>query len=145
MKLTEVTKDGAAIKPIKGLHNAKPGDIIEIGVEGSRHKIQTKIAKVVSNDRLQDRDGNIFGRDGMIFRKRGYLLKQLTHNKKGKIISAKHITQNQLDDEHDKDRRKYLNQYDWDKMDTERLEKILKIMRIDFGTIQKRIGYKNET
>jgi len=141
MKLNEMTKDGAAEKPIKGLHNAKPGDIIEIGIEGQRHKVQSKIDKVVSNNRLQDKDGNIFGRDGMIYRRKGWQLRDT----KGKIVSAKHMTQKQLDDEHDNRRRKYLKETNWDKLDAEQIEKILKIMRVSFGTIQKRIGYKDET
>ena len=140
MLLEETTKDGAATKPITGLHDAKPGDIINIGVEGQRHKFVTKIEKIVSNDRLQDREGNIFDRNGKIYRRKGWQLR----GTQGKIIYAKHVTQKELDAGHDKDRRRYLKEYRWDELDAERIEKVLKILRIDFGTMQKRIPYMDD-
>ncbi len=136
--ILEKNKDGVADKPIKGLFDAKPGDIIKIGIEGIRIKLYTKIDKVVANDRLQDRDGNIFGRNGRIFRRKGYQLRGTS----GKIISAQHVTQKELDDDHAEDRRRYLSKTDWKHVDDDQIIKILKIMRVSMGTIQKRINYK---
>jgi len=138
MNLSEVTTNGAADKSITGLHDAKVGDIIQIGIQGMPQKLVTKIARVVSSNRLQDEEGNVFGRDGIIFRRKGYQLAGST----GKIVSARQVTQKELDNAHDKQRRKYLKGYDWDKLDDERLTKVLNLLRVDFGDIQKRKPYE---
>ena len=139
-QLLEGTKDGAADKPIKGLYDAKPGDIIKIGIEGTRDHFYTIIDKIVANDRLQDRDGNIFGRNGRIFRRKGYQLSGTS----GKVVSAKHVTQKELDDDHATDRRKYLIDTNWSNVDDEQIVKILKILRVSMGTIQKRYKYSED-
>jgi hypothetical protein len=51
-------------KPAKGLYDATPGDMIEVGFEGSRTKRQTKIKKLLPSDRLQDVEGNIYNKNG---------------------------------------------------------------------------------
>lgn len=131
--------DGAVTKSINGLHDARVGDIIKIGVEGSRHKIYSKIAKIVANNRLQDSEGNVFGRDGMVYRRKGWELR----NTKGKIVSAKHVTQKELDQEHHQDVIRFLTRYNWDTLSPEQLETILKTIRVSFGDIQKTRSYIN--
>ena len=69
--------DGYSDTRVTGLANAKPGDAIEIGFEGTRSKSRSKIIKVVANDRLMDAEGNIFNRNGIIFKKRGSWVKFL--------------------------------------------------------------------
>ena len=126
--------EGAMLKPVKGLHDARPGDIIKIGVEGTRQKVTVKIAKVVANDRLQDTDGNIFDRSGRVFRKKGFFLKHLAP--KGKIVFAKHVTQKELDDELVEKKIEYLNKQDWKKVSLEKREAVLKILNVQFSTMQ---------
>lgn len=133
MLINEVTKDGAAISPVTGLYDAKVGDIIEIGVEGSRNKQQTKIAKATPT-KVTDSDGNIFLRSGMIYRRSGFQASVLAPGKK---VYAKLVTQKQLDKSHDKDRRNYLSKQDWNKIPADKIEKILKIMNVSFGDAQK--------
>lgn len=128
-----ITRNGAAVKPIKGLYNARVGDILEIGVEGFPHKIHSKIAKIGKSGKLMDTNGNIFDRSGKVYRRKGYELGNTT----GKIVWARHMTQKQLDKEHDKRRREFLKTYDWNDLDPKRIEEILKILRVSFGDIQK--------
>ena len=123
---------GAVLTPIKGLYNAKPGDIIEVGFEGSRQKYVTKIDKIVSNDRLQDRDGNLFGRDGMVYRRKsGWMW-----DTKGKIVFARHMTQTQLDDDLRKRKIEYLKSARWNEMSDDKLNDVLALMRVSFSTMQ---------
>lgn len=136
MQLLEIAKidrsNGALLKAIKGLHNAKVGDIIKIGVEGSRRKFTTRIQKIVGKDRLQDIDGNVFDRSGKIFRRKGINL----IGTKGKIIFAKQATQKELDDDLFERKIDFLSKIKWNKKSPEKIDQILKILNVEFGTIQ---------
>ena len=140
MLLEALTKDGATSRNVTGLYNARVGDIIEIGIEGTRHKMQTKIAKVTEK-KVTDREGNIFHRDGNIFRRKSWQAVTLAPGKK---VYAKHVTQKNLDDGHHKDRLNYLKKYRWENLDEARLKQVLSILRVDFGTVQKRIPYMDD-
>jgi len=133
MKLFEVErhqKSGALLKSIIGLYHAKPGDLIEIGIEGSRAKYKTRIAKIVTNDRLQDTDGNVFGRDGMVYRRSSWWLR----GTKGKIVFAKHITVKDLEKELEDDKIRFLKKYNWEGLNSEKRDQIIKILGIRFST-----------
>lgn len=108
-------------KFIGGLHQAQVGDAIHIGIEGSRGKWYAQIVKIAANDRLMDSDGNVFGRNGVIYR-RG---KSSLWRTKGKITSAKIITQKEFDKKYKDHKIDFLRRYAWD---TESVETILGII-----------------
>ncbi len=139
MRLLEVAKpdrsQGAVLKNVIGLHDARPGDIIKIGIEGTRQKVTVKIAKVVANDRLQDTEGNIFDRSGKVFRKKGFFLKHLAP--KGKIVFAKPATQKQLDADLEERRIEHLTNLNWKRdVSKEKREAVLKILNVQFSSMQ---------
>ena len=138
MHLFEIAKpdrsQGAVLKNIIGLHDARVGDIIKIGIEGTRQKITVKIAKVVAKDRLQDTEGNIFDRDGKVFRKKGFFLQNLAP--KGKIVFAKPATQKQLDADLAERKLEFLSNQNWKKVPLKKRESILKILNVSFSTMQ---------
>ena len=139
MRLDEITRsDGAVNKSIKGLYDAQPGDIIKIGFEGSRIKHVSKIKKVVGQDRLVDTDGNIFNRNGMVYRRASYPLTAFS----GKIIFAKHVTQAELNDDHEERKIDYLNRRKWEDVDPEIRDKILGMLRVSFTSMQGMKDYK---
>lgn len=133
MRINEIQRtDGAVDKPIRGLHDAQPGDIIEIGIEGTRNKSMTRIKKVVGQDRLVDTNGNIFNRNGVVYRRAAYPLKSFP----GKIISAKHVTQAELNADHEKRKVAFLKSKKWEDVDPEIRDQILKMLRVSFSSMQ---------
>ena len=125
MKLRNILSEGE--KYLKGLHQAKVGDHIYIGVEGWRAKGYSKIAKVLDTDKLVDTDGNIFGRNGVIIRRKGGWANNAP---KGKIISAKIITQKEFDENYKKIKIDHIRNHDWSKEDIKTIEKINSMMRV---------------
>lgn len=117
--------NGAVTKPINGLHDARPGDIIRIGVQGQRQKYTARIKKIVSGGRLMDDKGNVFGRDGVIHRRSS----TWPYNTKGKIVSAKHMTQQSIDDGYEEQRRNSLKNYNWDKASPETVTAVFAAIR----------------
>lgn len=140
MNLTEITRtDGAVNGALRGLHDAQAGDIIEIGMEGSRIKRTSRIKKVVSKDRLMDQDGNIFNRNGVVYRRVSYPFV----GSKGKIISAKLLSQRDLDDSLEKRKIEYLtSKNNWQDVDAEVRDKIFSLLRVSFTTMQGTKEYK---
>lgn len=67
-RFRDYLKPNYADEPSKGLYNAKVGDVIEIGMQGTRNKREIKIVEILSSDKLKDAAGNIFHRNGMIYR-----------------------------------------------------------------------------
>jgi len=127
--------DGYADKRVVGLANVKPGDAIEIGFEGTRSKARSKIVKVVANDRLMDAEGNIFNRNGIIFRKRGSWVKHAGAN--SKIISARQITKKEYIDSIMSFVSKQLKEFDWAKLPPETLIEVGKLIHIGFPQLEK--------
>ena len=140
MKLFEVSKmkrvGDAALKPVKGLHDARVGDILKIGIEGSRQKVNIRIAKIVANDRLQDTDGNIFDRSGRIFRRKGGFIGTST---KGKIVFAKHATQKELEKDLLDRKISHLDGIKWKGMSEDKIEAVIQVLNIQFGPVQNLI------
>jgi hypothetical protein len=120
-------------KPVKGLHDARVGDILKIGIEGSRQKVNIRIAKIVANDRLQDTDGNIFDRSGHIFRRKGGIIGMST---KGKIVFAKHATQKELEKDLLDRKIQHLDNIKWKSMSDEKIEAVVQVLNINFGPVQ---------
>ena len=117
------TIDENLIKYKKGLYQARPDDYIEVGVEGTRHKESIKIDKIVSNDRLQDENGNIWNRDGTLYRLKD--LRFLPGSRKNKHVNAQLKTQEKFDQEHKDIKVDFLRRFKWEDMDIEDLEKII--------------------
>ena len=138
IKLINIIKEsihGYSDTRVVGLANAKPGDVIEIGFEGTRSKSRTRIVKVVANDRLMDADGNIFDRNGVIFRKRGSQVKHLGAN--SKIISARQITYKEYTDSIISFVSKSLGNFDWSKLSPETLVEVSKLIHLQFPQLEK--------
>lgn len=139
MRLNEISRsDGAVDGALRGLHDAQVGDIIEIGIEGSRNKTMAKIKKVVGSNRLVDTDGNIFNRNGIIYRRASYPLKSF----RGKIISAKLVSQKSLDDDHEQRKIEFLKSKNWEDVDPEIRDKVLGMLRVSFTSMQGGKEYK---
>jgi len=139
MKLTEITRtNGAVSGALRGLHDAQAGDIIEIGTEGTRSKRVSRIKKVVSKDRLMDQDGNIFNRNGVVYRRVSYPFV----GSKGKIISAKLLSQKELDADHEQRKVEFLKSKNWEDVDSETRDKILGMLRVSFTSMQGMREYK---
>ena len=117
MKSLEEINEGE--KYLKGLHQAKVGDYIQIGVEGSRYKGFSKIAKVLPTDKLVDTEGNIFSRNGTIIRR----MTGWTQQGK-KIVSAQIVTQKYFDEEYKKIKVDFIKNI-VHKLDIESLEKMI--------------------
>ncbi|MCK5641229.1 MAG: hypothetical protein KAJ19_10540 [Gammaproteobacteria bacterium] len=139
MRLDEITRsDGAVENAIRGLHDAQIGDIVAIGIEGFRTKHMAKIKKVVGQNKLVDTNGNIFNRNGVIYRRVSYPCKSFP----GKIVSAKLVSQKSLDDEHEQRKIEYLNGRKWEDVDSETRDKILGLLRVSFTSMQGMKEYK---
>ena len=123
---------------VTGLANAKPGDVIEIGFEGTRYKQRARIAKIVANDRLMDTEGNIFNRNGIIFRKKGSWIKQAGK----KIVSARQITYKEYTDSIMEFVSKSLKDFDWAKLSPETLIEVGKLIHRGFPQLDQIIGAK---
>jgi hypothetical protein len=125
---------GAVLKPIIGLYNARIGDILSVGIEGHREKVFIKVSKITKDDNIVDSSGNIFGRDGRIYRRKSHLFM----NMKGKIIYAKHTTQREVDNYFRKRKIHYLNTINWDKFTDEQIDNVIKSLpnKITFTTLQ---------
>ncbi len=77
------------ILPYPNSDNNQIKFFIEIGFEGTRYKQFSIIDKIVSKNRLMDKEGNIFDRNGIVYRKKGSWIKQA----KDKIASARQLTE----------------------------------------------------
>lgn len=111
-------------KYLKGLHQAKVGDYISVGIEGYRNREKVKISKVLDTDKLVDQNGNIFSRNGIIIRRKGGWAKFYG---KGKIVSAKIVTQKEFDEEYKKIKVEFIINTVRD-LDIETLEKMIDII-----------------
>lgn len=110
-------------KYIGGLHQAEVGDYIKIGIEGTRVKHLTKIVKVIPDtNRLVDGDGNIFDRNGVVYRRKDGWAKWYG---KGKIVSAKIVTQKEFDEDYKKIKVDFLKSFEWEKLNIKDIEKII--------------------
>lgn len=119
MKLVDILNEE---KYSKGLHQAKSGDPLWIGVEGSRGKHYSKVKKV-TDDKVFDIDGNIFSKDGRLIK--GGSTRFMKKFNKGKIISAKLITQKEFDKQFKDIKVDFLRKFDYNKL---QIDDILKII-----------------
>jgi len=111
-----------------GLHQAKVGDAIHIGIGGTRGKWYSTVKKIDrKTGRITDRDGNIFNPDGRVFRRKTYPFKQ------SKIVSAKIVSQKEFDKQYKKIKIEFLRKFKWDSMDIDEIEKIIDMMPVGQG------------
>ena len=114
----------------RGLHQARVGDAIYIGMKGTRGKWYSKVKKVDSKTgRITDRDGNIFNPDGQIYRRKTYPFKQ------SDTVSAKIVSQKDFDKQYKKIKIDFLRKFDWDRMDIKEIEKIIDMMPVGQGNV----------
>jgi len=125
--LNEYINEGE--KYIKGLHQAEVGDYISIGFQGNRNRHVSKITKILDTNRLVDSDGNIFGRNGVIERRKGGWAKITP---KGNIVSAKIITQTEFDKQYKEIKVNFIK----DKIADQDIEIIEKIIDMFVGWAQ---------
>lgn len=139
-RFRDYLKPNYADKPSKGLYEVKRGDVVEIGVQGSREKREIKIVEILKSGKLKDADGNIFNRNGMIYRGTRHWSQNakenntkiyavpLTKEKKTKNILT--IGQNMLA-RHIQDNK--------DKLTKEQIQEICKILNVHFSNLDEKI------
>lgn len=120
------------LKYVGGLHQAKPGDYISIGIEGTRIKHILRIDKIVANNRLQDEYGDIFDRNGIIYRRKSSAFK--SWNDKKRIVSAKIVTQKEFDNQYKDIKINFLRKYEWHKEDIQTINNVIKQLKIQQGS-----------
>lgn len=127
--LEEIAKED---EYLRGLYQAKVGDPIWIGIQGNQAKNRSEISKILPNGRLVDKIGNIWEKNGRLYQgaKSSQFMKKYNP---GKEISAQLITQPEYDKEHKNIKVDHLRKFDWGKMSTEELEKIIDQLPIKQG------------
>lgn len=81
----------------KGLHDAKAGSFIKIGLQGNLNKWSGKIDKVDKNGRFVTTDGDIFDKNGQLYKAKTWAYQQ--HLKKKLKVSAIIVTKEDLTEE----------------------------------------------
>lgn len=140
MRFQNYLKSNYADKPSKGLYDVKAGDVIEIGMSGTRTKRELKIVKVLSSGKLVDSAGNIFNRNGMIYRGAEYWSRSA---KKNKIkIYATPLTKDKNEKNILKISQEMLFSHIKDHKDEltkEQIQAIGKIIHVTFGNLEEKI------
>lgn len=80
----------------KGLYQAKVGDRLVIGQQGTRDRQRTTVKKIYFDGSVLDSDGNVFQKNG-ILKKAGHSLPGYA-NRKDATISASLMTQEEADE-----------------------------------------------
>jgi len=78
----------------KGLHDAQKGSFIKIGLQGNLNKWHGKIEKIDKNDRFVTTEGDVFDRNGMLYKAKTWAFQQ--HLKKKLKVSAMIVTKAML-------------------------------------------------
>lgn len=81
----------------KGLHNAKEGSFIRIGLQGNPNKFWGKIDKIDKNGRFVTTDGDVFDKNGQLHRAKRWEFQQQL--KKKLKASAMLVTKSALTEE----------------------------------------------
>lgn len=129
-----------AEKPSKGLYDAKAGDVIEVGMSGTRNKRELKIVKVLSSWKLEDKEGNIFNRDGTIYRGAEYWSRSAKKN--GIKIYAVPLTKDKKEKSILQTGRDMLLSYikeHKDELTKEQIQAIGKILNVTFSNLEEKI------
>jgi len=109
-------------KYIGGLFQAKIGDRIEIGIQGQRFKHRTEIVAIGANRRLRDSWGNIFNRDGQLYRRASHPINVIDKKRK---VSAQLVVQEQHDSEY-----RRIRSFDFSRMTTKDIEALIDNMPV---------------
>lgn len=119
----------------KNLKDVRPGDYIVIGIEGINLKYDTTITKIVKHDRVMDFMGNIWNRDGRIFRRGNWhfnIYKDMCHRRCRKM-SARPKTQKEFDKKYKQYKVDHLKKYDWSQHSIEELENFIDKINVGQG------------
>jgi len=140
MRFRDYIKPNYADKPSKGLYDAKVGDVIEIGMSGTRNKREIKIVEILASDKLKDAAGNIFNRNGMIYRGAEYWSQSAKKN--GVKIYAVQLTKEKKKQDILKTGQKMLMSYLRDHIDEltkEQIQAIGKILNVHFSNLDEEV------
>jgi len=110
----------------KGLHQAKVGDPMWIGIQGNRSKWRSKVKKILSDGKIVDEDGNIFHKDGQLYRGKTTLFMKKYNN--NKTVSAQLVTQHEYDQEYKQIKIDFLRKFDYSKLPVEVIEKMIEVI-----------------
>lgn len=113
----------------KGLYDIKAGDIINVGIEGQRGKHQTKIVKVSASGKLVDASGNMYNRDGSVFRLKNGTKLQYSIPGKDKKVYAQPVLQKEFDTQYKKTKIDFIRKFDWESQDVSIIEEVLEIIK----------------
>jgi hypothetical protein len=106
-----------------GLYQAKIGDMLWIGISGMVGKDRSTVTKILPDGKIVDSIGNTYNPDGRLYKSTNPRWQKKTNP--GKVVSAKIVTQSDLDKEYKKIKVDFLRKFDWDKMNIEDIEKII--------------------
>lgn len=109
------------IRVKRGLHQAKVGDVIKIGQTGMKFKVFSKILKISTKGKITDESGNIFTKNGMLFRANSHQFKK----QKGKVVFAQLVTQEEFDKRFKDIKVDFLKKFNFDKLNIEDILKII--------------------
>lgn len=107
----------------KGLHQARVGDKVWIGIEGTRVKWYDEVTKVSNDGKVVVKGGDLFNSDGRIFRGKSHKFQK--QNNPNKTISAKIITQSEFDERYKSTKIDFLKKFDYNKLNIEDIESII--------------------
>jgi len=123
-------------KVYKNLKDVKVNDWILIGIEGQREKLRATVVKITDSDRIKTNFGDIFNRDGFIWKRK-------SHFTKGKKrIFATPITERDFNRIHHNININFLKKFDWERCTNEQLEAVLGILPLKFQNKVQRSNFK---
>ena len=111
-----------------GLYQVQIGDMLTVGIQGTRYRQHSKVVKILPDGKVVDSLGNTFNPNGTLHRSTDYMFKKTTNP--NKVASAKVVTQPELDKQYKKIKIDFLKKFDWDKLNIEDLEKIIDQLHI---------------
>lgn len=129
-----------ADQPSKGLYDVKAGDVIEIGMQGTRNKREIKVVEILASDKIKDAAGNIFNRNGMIYRGAEYWSKGAKRD--GRKIYATKLTKEKKTKSNLKLGQDMLLSHikaHKDELTKEQIQAIGKILNVVFGNLEEKI------
>jgi hypothetical protein len=122
MKLKNIISENK-LKYVGGLYQAKPGDMLWIGISGMVGKDRSNVVKIYSDRKVADDAGNIFNPDGRLYRSKNPRWQKKTNP--NKIVSAKIATQTDFDIEYKKIKVDFLRKFNWETLNVTEIEQII--------------------
>jgi hypothetical protein len=122
MKLKNIISENN-LKYVGGLYQAKPGDVLWIGISGMVGKDRSNVVKIYSDGKVGDNVGNIFNPDGRLYKSNNSRWQKKTNP--NKIVSAKIATQTDFDIEYKKIKVDFLRKFNWETLNVTEIERII--------------------